>query len=164
MKTVLIIISSLLLVTASFGQEKDWRLYGSEQREKEIPLGTERADSLANIPGTITVIKNISLDTLLLTLQNNPPVLKGFRVRIYMGTSKDNAEEIKIDYLGKDEFQWQNHLIFKDPNWVVEIGDFMTRLQAEKVKEELTTSFSNPYIVLTVIKPPNYNSESSDSH
>ena len=163
MKTTLIIITSLLLVTTSFGQEKDWRLYGSEQKEKEYYMGTESSDSIAKTPGNITVIKNNSLDTLLLTLQNNPPALKGFRVRIYMGTSRDNADEIRSIYL-KNEFQWQHHLTFKDPNFVVEIGDFMTRLQAEKVKEKLTTNFPNPYIVLTVIKPPIYNAESSDTN
>ena len=166
MKTALILITSLLLVTLSFGQEKDWRLYGSEQslqQEKEIPTGTESDDSIAKTPGNITVIKNNSLDTLLLTLQNNPPVLKGFRVRIYMGTSRDNADEVRSVYL-KNEFQWQHYLTFKDPNFGVEIGDFMTRLQAEKVKEELTARFPNPYIVLTVIKPPDYATENPDSN
>jgi len=163
MKKAFIFFSTMLMVTSVFSQEKDWRLYGTKQQEDTVYLNTDSVNLTNNIPGQITIIENNRLDTLLSTLQNNPPSLKGFRVRIYMGISRSSADEIRSVYL-KNEFQWQHYLTFKDPNFIVEIGDFMTRLQAEKVKEELTSSFSNPYIVLTVIKPPDYTVQRFDSN
>ena len=162
MKKALIIIPAILIVISSFGQEKDWRLYGSGQQENPDSIALDTVKPPGKMPGQITIIESNMLDTLLSVLQNNPPSLKGFRVRIYMGVSRGNADKTRSVYL-KNEFQWQHYLTFKDPNFVVEIGDFMTRLQAEKVKEELTSSFPNPYIVLTVIKPPDYSGLNADS-
>jgi hypothetical protein len=155
MKAALIIFSSLILVIHVSGQEKDWRLYDTGKEEKIVIEDSVSVDAINVSPGTVTIIENSSLDSLLITLQNNPPELKGFRVRIYLGSSRSNADEIRSVYL-KNEYQWQHYLTFKEPNFIVEIGDFMTRLQAEKVIEELTASFPNPYVVLTVIKPPEY--------
>jgi hypothetical protein len=158
MKTVLIIFSSLLIVANIFGQEKDWRLYGSGQQKKLFIEDSEFVDTTNILPGTVTIIENSSLDSLLISLINNPPALKGFRVRIYLGASKNNADEIRNRYL-ENEYQWPHYLTFREPNFIVEIGDFMTRLQAEKVKEELTLSFSNPYVVLTIINSPKYSNK-----
>lgn len=158
MKRAIILISAILTVFSCFGQEKDWRLYESEPQEKTVYMDTDSVKTTPVLPGQVTLIESSRLDTLLMALQNNPPLLKGFRVRIYMGNSRNNADEIRSIYL-KNEYQWQHYLTFKDPNFIVEIGDFMTRLQAEKVKNQLTNNFSNPYIVLTIIKPPEYISE-----
>jgi hypothetical protein len=147
----------------SFGQEKDWRLYESDQQNNKENIALDTIKISNNKPGQINIITSNSLDTLLDVLKNNPPELKGFRVRIYMGNSRESADDIRSIYL-KNEYEWLHYLTFREPNFIVEIGDFMTRLQAEKVKEELTLNFSNPYIVLTIIKPPDYNNKDLSGH
>jgi len=152
------IILTLLITTiafTSFGQETDWRLYSSDQ---QVLTDTIDVNKPNYNNGEITIFASSKLDTLLEVLQAKPPELKGFRVLIYNGNSRKTADEIRSLYLKKD-YQWHYYLTFRDPNFVVEIGDFMTRLQAEKVKEQLSSFFSNPYIVLTAIKFPEYTSE-----
>ena len=150
-----------MIVFTGYSQENDWRLYKSDQEEKQLQNDTNAVRIPNNLDGEITIYNNNKLDTLLDILQNNPPELKGFRVLIYIGNSRKTADEIRSLYLKKD-YQWHYYLTYRDPNFVVEIGDFMTRLQAEKVKEHLSLVFSNPYIVLTSIKFPEYVTEISD--
>ncbi|RLD25576.1 MAG: hypothetical protein DRI54_04610 [Bacteroidetes bacterium] len=157
MKLVFSILLSMI-VFAGYSQENDWRLYKSDQEEKQLSNDSNAVRVPIDKNGEITIYTNNKLDTLLQVLQNKPPELKGFRVLIYIGNSRKTADEIRSVYLKKD-FQWPYYLEYRDPNFVVEIGDFMTRLQAEKVKEQLSLSFSNPYIVLTAIKFPEYVSE-----
>ena len=162
MKIVLAILFSTIAFS-SFSQEKDWRLYNSDQREKQILNDTTAVNTPIHNDGQITIYANRKLDTLLEVLQTKPPELKGFRVLIYIGNSRKTADEIRSIYLKKD-YQWHYYLTYRDPNFVVEIGDFMTRLQAEKVKEQLSPVFSNPYIVLTTIKFPEYTTEFPNSN
>ena len=157
MKIVFAILLSTI-VAATYSQEEDWKLYNSDQQEKQLYNDSIEVRELNYENGEITIYSSNRLDTLLDVLQNKPPELKGFRVLIYIGSSRKAADEIRSVYL-KNEFQWHYYLVYRDPNFVVEIGDFMTRLQAEKVKEQLALIFSNPYIVLTAIKPPEYTSE-----
>lgn len=160
MKLVFSILLSLI-VFVGYSQETDWRLYKSDQGEKQLSNDTNAVRIPNNKNGEITIYTNSKLDTLLDMLQNKPPELKGFRVLIYIGNSRKTSDEIRGIYLKKD-FQWPFYLTYRDPNFVVEIGDFMTRLQAEKVKEQLSSAFSNPYIVLTAIKFPEYISKIPD--
>ncbi len=160
MKIVFTLLLSLI-VAGSYSQEKDWRLYNSNQQEKPLYNDTNSVITPINRNGEITIIANNKLDTLLEVLQNKPPELKGFRVLIYIGNSRKTTDDIRSVYL-KRNFQWPYYLTYRDPNFIVEIGDFMTRLQAEKVKEQLSSAFSNPYIVLTAIKLPMYTSELPD--
>ena len=162
MRIVLAILLSSVILT-SYSQEKDWRLYNSDQEEKQISDDTIAVNKPLNKNGEITIYSNNKLDTLLDVLQKKPPALNGFRVLIYIGNSRKSADEIRSVYL-KNNYQWPYYLTYRDPNFVVEIGDFMTRLQAEKIKEQLSTSFSNPYIVLTAIKFPDYTAEVPDSN
>lgn len=154
MKVIFVIILTTI-VFSSYSQEKDWRLYNADLQEIQVSNDTV---SVNNTNGEITIFANNKLDTLLEVLHTKPPELKGFRVLIYIGNSKNTADEIRSLYL-KNDFEWHYYLTYRDPNFVVEIGDFMTRLQAESVKENLSQVFSNPYIVLTAIKSPEYNSE-----
>ena len=160
MKLVFTILLSMMII-CGYSQENDWRLYKSDQQEKQLSNDTNAVKIPNNKNGEITIYTNNNLDTLLDVLQNKPPDLKGFRVLIYIGNSRKKADEIRSNYLRKN-YQWPYYLTYRDPNFVVEIGDFMTRLQAEKVKEQLSLSFSNPYIVLTTIKLPEYVSEIAD--
>jgi hypothetical protein len=157
MKIILVILLTTI-VLSSYSQEKDWRLYNSDQQENQISNDTIAVNTLNHTNGEITIFANNKLDTLLEVLQTNPSELKGFRVLIYIGNSRKTADGIRSLYL-KNDFQWHYYLIYRDPNFVVEIGDFMTRLQAENVKENLSPVFSNPYIVLTTIKSPEYSSD-----
>jgi len=148
-----------ILTSRSYSQDNDWRLYDSSQQftqsdsiDIDIVIDTV---VINDTPGEVLVIRNGSLDILLSVLEEEPPPLKGFRIRVYMGNSRKNADIVRSIYL-KNEYEWKHYLTFKDPNFVVEIGDFMTRLQAEKVREQLNLNFSNPYIVLTEIQQPVY--------
>ena len=131
-----------MMIICGYSQENDWRLYKSDQQEKQLSNDTNAVKIPNNKNGEITIYTNNNLDTLLDVLQNKPPDLKGFRVLIYIGNSRKKADEIRSNYLRKN-YQWPYYLTYRDPNFVVEIGDFMTRLQAEKVKEQLSLSFSN---------------------
>jgi hypothetical protein len=95
------------------------------------------------------VKKHIQINTVLNTME-------GFRIQIFSesGTnSKNKAQSVH------DEFQANYpgvgvYLSFKTPNYKVRVGDFRTRLDAQRFLVDLTTDYPNAFIIADQINFP----------
>jgi hypothetical protein len=75
----------------------------------------------------------------------------GFRIKIYFGSDRVKAMEVKSKFLGKfndygayDEYQ--------QPNFVILVGDFKTKPEAYGFLKEIQADFPNAFIVKDKIK------------
>lgn len=155
---ILSLLFFLLILLVGFGhaQETDWRLYQSADSTTPYPYAP---DSILSPPlkvGEVAIYNPYKLDSLLSYLELYPPDLKGYRVLVFLGTSRSEADRIRSLCLQK-QLNYPIYFQFKDPNFSVEVGDFFTRLQAEKALEELNQGFKNPYVVLRTINKPEMN-------
>ena len=149
MKFILSIISILLV--QSITAQDNWRIY-SDKSDSEVPenqIQLEEEDSVIS-EGSLTIHSDPRIDSLILSLDANPPSVKGYRVEIFFGKRKD-AENVKSEFL-KFYDVWPIYIVWQQPNFKVQIGNFMTKLQAEKAQQDIRSHYPNSYITITEIK------------
>lgn len=149
MKQSLIIVC--LFLVQNLSAQNDWRLYGSEKEDTAIAVIDEEIMLVETVEeGSLMVLADSSIDSLVALMNAHPPSIKGYRVEIFFGQRKD-AEQVKSAFL-KNYQQWPIYVVWQQPNFKVQIGDFMTKLQAEKTQQEIKSKYPNSYITITDIK------------
>lgn len=77
----------------------------------------------------------------------------GYRVQIYNGSSRKEAYDAQARFV--DEYQGtRTYISYAAPNYKVRVGDFRTRLEAEKLLQELKGKFKTLFIIPGKINPP----------
>lgn len=112
----------------------------------------------AQTRGQVEVIKDARVDTLAarwssLGKGNVRSTNFGYRVQIFSGPNRKDA------YNAQARFQQQHadmrtYISYRDPNFKVHAGDFRTRLEAQKMLEELKPFFTGMFIISGKINPP----------
>jgi hypothetical protein len=76
----------------------------------------------------------------------------GFRIKIHFGVDKLKAREIKTKFTGKftDIPAYED---YAQPNFVITVGDFRTKLEATEVLKKIQPEFPNSFIVKSKIRP-----------
>ena len=68
----------------------------------------------------------------------------GYRIKIHFGVDRDAAENIRVKF-SKSFPDYNTYKEYQQPNFVVLVGDFKTRLEAheslQKIKSEFPTAF-----------------------
>jgi hypothetical protein len=76
---------------------------------------------------------------------------EGYRIKIYFGIDRDKAKTER----GKFASGFSDYITYEDyqqPNWVVLVGDFKTKLQAYEALKKIQGEFPNSFIVKGRIK------------
>jgi hypothetical protein len=117
--------------------------------------------SFAQTKGKVEVIKDPLIDTLIAKrstlLKTTGPTSGdqeyGFRVQIFFGSNRQAAYSAQAKF--RDEYpEFRTYISYTEPNFRVQAGDFRTRLEAEKLKNELTKMFTSLFIISQKINPP----------
>jgi hypothetical protein len=75
----------------------------------------------------------------------------GYRVKIHFGVDKTKAREIKAKFSAK----YSEYITYEDydqPNFIITIGDFRTKLEAYEAKKKIEAEFPG-FIVKSKIRP-----------
>ena len=133
-------------MTSLFSQD-DWRLYGSDSTYAQEVLST---DTISMQEGSVVIYSDPRIDSLVSYFDTNPSEIYGYRVQIYFG-SRTKAENRKAEFLRRYS-DWPIYIVWQQPDFKVQVGDFMTKIQAEKVQHEIISSYPNAYPIYTMIK------------
>ncbi|MEI7980705.1 MAG: SPOR domain-containing protein [Bacteroidota bacterium] len=82
--------------------------------------------------------------------------IDGFRIQLFSDSgnnSKMNAQAVYDEFILKHP-RIGAYLTFKSPNYKVRIGDFRTKLDAQRFLNELATDYPNAFIVAESINLP----------
>lgn len=77
----------------------------------------------------------------------------GFRVQLYSGSQRAKATETK-DEFSKLFPDVGSYLLYQQPNFRVRVGDFKTRLEAEKFQRTISAIYPSAFIVKDEVKLP----------
>jgi hypothetical protein len=111
--------------------------------------------------GKVDVIKDPLVDTLIakrFELNNaaGAPVAFssiGYRVQIFSGSNRKAAYSAQAKL--QDQYpELRTYIIYNEPNFKVRAGDFRTRLEAQKLMQDLRPNFSSLFIISEKINPP----------
>ena len=108
--------------------------------------------------GKVEITKDPKIDVLIarrLELSKNgqsASQINGFRIQIYSGSERQVAytEQSRFKSLYPQVFTYLNYI---QPNYKVQIGDFRTRMDAEKFMNTIKQNFSAAFIFPAQVSP-----------
>jgi hypothetical protein len=76
----------------------------------------------------------------------------GYRIKIHFGVDRVKAREVKTKFSGKfsDINAYED---YAQPNFVITVGDFRTKLEAFEALKKIQSEFPNSFIVKSKIRP-----------
>jgi hypothetical protein len=110
-------------------------------------------------PGSIRLIQDNKVDLLVskhIQINQNLKGIDGFRIQIFFDSgnnSKTRAKSIYESFLAK----YPNigvYLTFRTPNYKVRVGDFRTKLDAQRFLNEIIADYPNAWIIDDQINLP----------
>jgi hypothetical protein len=113
--------------------------------------------------GKVVVVKDPLIDTLMArrpslnkgasTGGNEETTTNGYRVQIFFGSSRQAAYDAQAKF--NEEYpEMRTYIIYNEPNFKVRAGDFRTRLEAQKLLQEIRPMFNSLFIIQEKINPP----------
>jgi len=122
----------------------------------------------SNVTGTVYIIQDAALADILnkhSELNGGLSRVPGYRLQVFFSatrTARQEAEAIQKKVNSSSSGQ-AVYLEYKAPYWKVKIGDFKSRAEALRVKNELSIDFPNSWIIKEMVeKKPALSSEESD--
>lgn len=124
--------------------------------------------SQAKTEGHLIVIQDQQVDSLLhhyealrLKLLENPDhkAIPGYRIQIFFDSgpnSSDRARQAMEQFLLKYP-DLRAYVSWKAPNYRVRVGDFRTRLEGERVLQQIMTDYPNAWVIKDEINFPYIN-------
>lgn len=116
--------------------------------------------SSAQTRGKVEVIKDPLIDTFIArrpqlnkTIGVSEGISSGYRVQIYFGSNRQAAYSAQAKFMG-DYPDVPAYVSYIEPNFKVQVGDFRTRLEAQKMQSDLRGMFSSLFIIPSKINPP----------
>lgn len=116
--------------------------------------------------GEVTVVKDPLIDSLIAKrlevyktsgeVKSGKPIVSayGYRVQIFYGSDRREVFNEQARFKGLYP-KLNTYLIYKEPNYYVRVGDFRTRLEAQRLMSELRPNFPTLFIFREKINAPN---------
>jgi hypothetical protein len=77
----------------------------------------------------------------------------GYRVQIFSGSNRNAAFNAQAKF-NREFPEMRTYIVYREPNFKVRAGDFRSRLEAEKLMQQLRPLFSAMFIISEKINPP----------
>jgi len=118
--------------------------------------------------GRVIIIQDVLVDSVLIhydslrfKIMENPDnkAIPGYRIQIFFDSglnSSDRAKQARDEFLLKYP-EIQAYVSWKAPNYRVRVGDFRTRLEAEKILQLIIIDYPNAWAIKDEINFPEMN-------
>jgi len=111
----------------------------------------------------VVIIKDKKIDDLIKNKSNIRRVsTAGYRVQIYFSTDKDKVQELRMKFI-KQYPKMETYITFDAPNYILRVGDFTEKNDAERFKKEIFREYPENFILKTAINVPNDDEDNWES-
>jgi hypothetical protein len=116
--------------------------------------------------GDVTIIKDNRIDGLVakegeIVSPAINPQIDGFRIQLFFDSERSAINDARGTFIAKYP-RIDTYTTYSAPNFFLRVGDFRTRLEAEKVMEDLKDLFPTSFIVLEKINLPRLEKDKRD--
>ena len=80
--------------------------------------------------------------------------IRGFRIQIISSSKKEIAKKTKSKFASMYQ-DIESYEIYQQPYFIIKVGDFLTKLEAEKFHREIEMEFQGSFILPDEIEPYN---------
>jgi hypothetical protein len=77
--------------------------------------------------------------------------IDGYRIKIHFGADKDAARNVRTKFSAKFN-EYSTYEDYQQPNFVVIVGDFKTKLEAFEALKKIQVEFANAFIVKSKVR------------
>ena len=85
----------------------------------------------------VVIIKDKKIDDLIKNKSNIRRIsTAGYRVQIYFSTDKDKVQDLRMKFI-KQYPKMETYITFDAPNYILRVGDFTEKNDAERFKKEI---------------------------
>ena len=111
----------------------------------------------------VVIIKDKKIDDLIKNKSNIRRIsTAGYRVQIYFSTDKDKVQDLRMKFI-KQYPKMESYITFDAPNYILRVGDFTEKNDAERFKKEIFREYPENFILKTAINVPNDDEDNWDS-
>ncbi len=123
-----------------------------------------RAQDSTYKSGNIQVIRDEKVDLLVskhVQINQNRTGMDGFRIQIFFDSGTNSkTKALSIDGSFKEKFPGVGvYLTFSAPNYKVRVGDFRTKLEAQRFLNEIIAQYPNAWVIADKIVPPKFDTQ-----
>jgi hypothetical protein len=109
--------------------------------------------------GNIQIIQDDKVDLLVskhIQINQNRKSMEGYRIQIFFDSGNNSKTKAQSIYEGfKAKYpDVRAYLSFKSPNYKVRVGDFRTRLDAQRFLNDIIDEYPNAWIIADMINLP----------
>lgn len=113
--------------------------------------------------GDIKVVKDPRIDALVakqsqIIPPDINPKIDGFRIQLFFDSDRELANNARSRFLTHFP-KVDTYIEYNAPNYYVKVGDFRTRLEAERIKAEVETEFPTSFIIEEKVNLPRLRAE-----
>lgn len=117
------------------------------------------AQEMAEGKGTITIDQDSKVDLLVskhIQINQNRKGIEGFRIQIFFdsGTSSKIRAQSVYETFKSNYPETEAYLTFKAPNYKVRVGDFRTKLDAQRYLNTIIQEYPNAWVIEDIISLP----------
>ena len=144
---------------ATYSQEKSW--WEKEESSKGEAGEDVSNDSLVQRKrkaGKVVIHKDHRIDKLV-EFKGTPippnfaPQMDGYRIQLFFDQDKDKVNEARSEFI-KINNKESTYIEYKAPNYNLLVGNYRTKLEAEKVRAALKNDFPEGIVIATRIYIP----------
>lgn len=109
--------------------------------------------------GKIIIYQNENIEKLLKehkSFNKNQSGILGYRINIFFDSgnnSKSKAYSIKSQIMNEYP-DIEAYIVYQEPNYKVKVGDFRTRLDAERFLNQISNEYKNGFIIKEIVNLP----------
>lgn len=143
------IVALLFLIVftpVSFAQSKWWKAEEETTNEKVPHEENENSEEEKEIKkGKVTVTKSPSIEKVIKFKSSTIPpysgaVQDGYRIQLFFDQDRSEVDKARNTVLSSDN-ELPTYVEYQAPNYLLLLGDFRTRLEAEKVRAQMAMDF-----------------------
>ena len=157
----LILIASTLVLFSIAGLAQDttngkWKLYPSGA-DTILPKDTIKGVVKGEKKGKVNVKKDERIDKVSEEMSGgdaNKPKIRGYRIQVVSSSTKSESDGARGRFV-KLYPKHKTYINYKPPNYRLRVGNFRTKLDAEKFQNEIKELFPNTLIISDWIELPN---------
>jgi hypothetical protein len=116
----------------------------------------QKTITTANADSSIIITRDSRIDELIARQKDNnvlKQTIPGYRVQIYFGSVRQKAAELKLEFAATHPTV-PAYITYNAPNFKVRLGNYRTRLEAQKFLHSIDGQFSTAFIVPDEVKLP----------